>query len=61
MTNMSYCRLENTYDDLRDCYDHMHDVEDLSESEEDYRERMIKLCQEIVRYYHVFPDEWGGE
>ena len=51
MANMSYCRFENTYDDLRDCYDHLHDVEDLSESEADYRERMIKLCEEIARWY----------
>ena len=49
MANMSYCRLEITYDDLRDCYRNMED--DLSESEEDYRERLIKLCEEIARWY----------
>jgi len=52
MTNMSYCRFENTYDDLRDCFHNWDD--DLSESEEDYRKRMIQLCEEIVAIY-------GGE
>lgn len=46
---MSYCRFENTYDDLQDCFDHMD--EDVSESEEAYRQHMIKLCEEIARYY----------
>jgi len=49
MANMSYCRFENTYDDLRDCFNNWGG--DLSESEEDYRERMIKLCEDIANYY----------
>ena len=49
MANMSYCRFENTYDDLRDCYRNMDD--DLSESEEKYRTLLIKLCEDIANYY----------
>lgn len=55
--NMSYCRFENTYQDLRDCYDAMerqaelqssgHDS-DLSQSEANYKQRLIALCQTIV-------------
>lgn len=48
MGNMSYCRFENTYGDLRDCYEGMGDTEDLSQSEKKYYNKMIKLCREIV-------------
>ena len=33
MSNMSYCRFENTLQNLEDCYEHMSD-EYLSENEE---------------------------
>lgn len=46
MGNMSYCRFENTVGDLRDCADHL--LDDLSESEEQARERLIRICSEIV-------------
>jgi hypothetical protein len=47
MANMSYCRFENTYGDLRDCYNNIHD-DDLSETEERYKARLIELCKRIV-------------
>lgn len=47
---MSYCRFENTFNDIADCYDHLDD-EELSESEEIYREKLIKLCEDIVNIY----------
>jgi hypothetical protein len=46
MANLNYCRFENTYNDLYDVYDHLFDDE-LSESEDKYRKRLIKLCREI--------------
>jgi len=49
MANMSYCRFENTYRDLVDCYTNMED--ELSESEYKYRERLIKLCKDLVDAY----------
>lgn len=49
MANMSYCKLENTYNDLKDCYLNIDD--ELSESEENYRKKLIKLCKEIAGYY----------
>ena len=48
MGNMSYCRFENTYNDLQDCFDNMHN--ELSESEDEYRKMLIELCQEIVDF-----------
>ena len=47
MSNMSYCRFQNTLPDLRDCYEHIFDS-DLSQDEERARKRLIKLCKEIA-------------
>ena len=47
MSNMGYCRFENTYNDLQDCSEHLED-KDLDESEERKRKLLIKLCKEIA-------------
>lgn len=57
MSNTSYCRFENTYNDLDDCYDHMDD-KDLNESEKVYREKLIKLCMNIYYDYAEDPEKW---
>ena len=44
---MSYCRFENTYNDLRDCYNNI-DNTDLSRTEAAARKKLIELCQSIV-------------
>ena len=36
----------NTYSDLRDCYENWYDAD--SESEWKYREKILKLCKDIV-------------
>ena len=46
MSNMSYCRFENTLPDLEDCYQHLED--DLSDTEKEARERLIRKCVEIA-------------
>jgi len=46
--NMSYCRFENTYRDLRDCYEAICDREKVEDDERDYRKQLIFLCREIV-------------
>jgi len=53
MTNMSYCRFENTVHDMWDCQDHLWDKE-LSEDEERYRKHFIKACREVAA---EFPEE----
>ena len=47
---MSYCRFENTYNDLRDCQDALGNksLDELSESERKYAKRLIKMCREIA-------------
>lgn len=47
MSNMSYCRFENTVADLRDCFEHISD-DDLSEREEAARDDLIEICKNIV-------------
>ena len=56
MSNMSYCRFENTYLDLQDCNDALAELqcleqakEELSASEYRYMERLVKLCADISR------------
>lgn len=50
MSNMGYCRFQNTLPDLQDCYDSMGDG-DFSEEEERARKRLIELCQDIANEY----------
>jgi hypothetical protein len=54
MSNMSYCRFENTYHDLMDCLEALEESGDLKEfidsrnsDERPYVEKLIKLCGEI--------------
>ena len=55
MSNMSYCRFENTYRDLNDCYNNINGK--LSNSEHEYRKRMVELCQSIIDEYDEDLDE----
>lgn len=57
MSNMSYCRFENTLSDLRDCYNNMDEDLDDSETEKSSRECLIRLCKKIVDRYGESDDE----
>lgn len=53
MANMSYCRFENTANDLQDCIDVMSDADDLpgldlSRYEAAALGRMVEQCQEFL-------------
>ena len=53
MSNMSYCRFENTARDLEDCLDAIQsgEINDLgSQYEVDALEELLDLCKEIVAY-----------
>lgn len=50
MPNMSYCRFENTFHDLKDCYDNWNDAD--SESELRFQEKLLKLANKIVFTYY---------
>ena len=49
--NMSYCRYENTVEDMVDAIDHLSDVDDLSDEEEAARNKFIRLC-------HFVAENW---
>jgi hypothetical protein len=50
MPNMSYCRFQNTYSDLKDCFDALHEksLNELSETEKKYAIKLIELCRDIT-------------
>lgn len=48
MSNMSYCRFQNTLIDLRDCRDALDDNDPLSEHEYRAAVRLVELCKDIV-------------
>lgn len=47
MSNMSYCRFQNTLNDLKDCHMNMDD-DDLSPEEKTARKQLLQICVEIV-------------
>ena len=55
MANMSYCRFENTLNDLRDCYRHLND-EDLSKAEEGARYNLVELCRQILEEWESYEE-----
>ena len=59
MSNMSYCRFENTARDLEDCLDAIRDgeINDLSSQYEvDGLEELLELCKNIVTYKDEIED-----
>lgn len=56
MANMSYCRFENTANDLQDCIETMYDADDLpgldlSRYEAAALERMVEQCREFLAHH----------
>lgn len=54
MRNMSYCRIENTYWDLKEFYDVLQEArtlealeKDISENEKQFLYKLIDLCNKI--------------
>jgi len=56
MSNMSYCRFQNTEQDLRDCKEHLTEV--LPEDENEARKRLVGTCARILMELGVIlPDD----
>jgi len=51
MGNMSYCRFQNTLQDLRYCVEAMDEPQELSSDEADARLRIIRLAKQITEDY----------
>ena len=56
MSNMSYCRFENTYNDLLDCAGALEQRDELSSSEKEYRERMLHICADMLEQIGIEVD-----
>ncbi|QAX99439.1 hypothetical protein PaSz4_61 [Pseudomonas phage PaSz-4] len=54
MANMSYCRWENTLNDLRDCAEHVNDH--LGGSEARARARLLELAADMLEEVGVTID-----
>ena len=52
MSNMSYCKFENTFYDFLDCLENFEEV--YSKSELDFRERLYDLALRMVEEYEDF-------
>ena len=48
MSNMTYCRFQNTLGDLRDCEDALDEDKPLSPDEARARQALIELCARIA-------------
>lgn len=59
MSNMSYCRFQNTLADLRDVERNLHN--DVSLPEWRARAALIKLCKEIADQTHYANGEPKGD
>ena len=49
MTNMSYCKYENTLAELREIYENIGEIPQDAD-EQKARAKLIKLCQKIGEY-----------
>lgn len=62
MGSMSYCRFQNTLNDLRECFHEMD--EELSPEEAKARHKLINLCFQIaddyICNYEPVYDEFGN-
>lgn len=57
MANMSYCRFQNTYQDVCDCIEALYDGEILSKEEATAGRRMIKAVLEYCKGVGII-DMW---
>lgn len=55
MSNLSYCRFQNTVPDLSDCADALEEIDgnlaELSEDEAHAADRLIQLCHRVAERF----------
>lgn len=57
MSNMSYCRMQNTFEDLKDCYNYWDSIDVNNEKEKHFQKRLLDLCKRIVDAFGEDIDE----
>lgn len=48
MSNMGYCRFQNTLKDLEDCNEHLWEDLDVGSEEAKARDELVRLCKDIA-------------
>ena len=56
MANMSYCRFENTFNDLIDCFDNIHEEAE-NQRDERFRKTMIRFLRERIDEIEELAEE----
>ena len=56
MANMSYCRFENTFNDLIDCFDNIHEEAE-NMRDERARKQMIQYLKERIDFIEELAEE----
>lgn len=56
MSNMSYCRFQNTLLDLRDCHQNLAGVQ-MAEDEQSARARLVQTCVHILEELDLLKHE----
>ena len=54
---MSYCRFQNTYQDLKNCVESITSLHDLSKTERFYALKLRELCKEYLELSEVEEEE----
>ena len=60
MANMSYCRFENTFNDLIDCFDNIWEEAE-NERDERSRKRMIQFLKERIEEIEELSEELASQ
>ena len=61
MSNMSYCRFENTSRDLAECVNALDENDIESKSEFYHMKKMIDYCSEFIELAENYQKEWVEE
>ena len=60
MSNMSYCRFENTLADLKDCEEALDLGRKLSDSEQEAFKEMLEVCERLAsNFAHILKQRAG--
>jgi len=60
MANMSYCRFQNTFWDLKQCVESLQyevDINDLTKTEKNYALKMRELCEQYLKLTEIVEEK----
>lgn len=57
--NMSYCRFENTFNDLQDCLNALEELEKTSDREMSYMQKIADICEDYIKAHEDYKIMFG--